>query len=42
MHADGDIATVSRHPVLRAIVGPDAVGAVMSGWLNAPTTPGSR
>jgi len=29
--ADGDIATVSRHPALRAIVGPDAVGAVMTG-----------
>jgi molybdate transport system ATP-binding protein len=29
--ADGDIATVSRHPGLRAIVGPDAVGAVLSG-----------
>jgi len=29
--ANGDIATVSRHPALRAIVGPDAVGAVVSG-----------
>jgi molybdate transport system ATP-binding protein len=29
--ADGDIAAVSRHPALRAIVGPDAVGAVVSG-----------
>jgi molybdate transport system ATP-binding protein len=29
--ADGDIATVSRHAALRAIVGPDAVGAVVSG-----------
>ena len=29
--AYGDIATVSRHPQLRAIVGPDAVGAVVSG-----------
>ena len=29
--AQGDIATVSRHPALRAIVGPDAVGAVVSG-----------
>jgi molybdate transport system ATP-binding protein len=29
--ADGDIATVSREPALRAIVGPDAVGAVLSG-----------
>ncbi len=29
--ADGDIATISRHPALRAIVGPDAVGAVVSG-----------
>jgi molybdate transport system ATP-binding protein len=27
----GDLATVSRHPALREIVGPDAVGAVMSG-----------
>jgi molybdate transport system ATP-binding protein len=29
--ADGDLATVSRHPALREIVGPDAVGAVMAG-----------
>jgi molybdate transport system ATP-binding protein len=29
--ADGDLAAVSRHPALREIVGPDAVGAVMSG-----------
>ncbi len=29
--ADGDIATVSRDPQLRAIVGPDSVGAVVSG-----------
>jgi molybdate transport system ATP-binding protein len=29
--AEGDIATISRHPALRAIVGPDAVGAVVSG-----------
>src|SRR5213075_689244 len=29
--ADGDIATVSRDPQLRAIVGPDSVGAVLSG-----------
>lgn len=29
--ADGDLATVSRHPGLREIVGPDAVGAVLSG-----------
>jgi molybdate transport system ATP-binding protein len=27
----GDLAAVSRHPALREIVGPDAVGAVMSG-----------
>ena len=32
--ADGDIATVSRHPQLRAIVGPDAVGAVVSGTVE--------
>lgn len=32
--ADGDIATVSRHPALRAIVGPDAVGAVLSGTVE--------
>jgi len=32
--ADGDIATVSRHPALRAIVGPDAVGAVVSGTVE--------
>ena len=31
VRVDGDIATVSRHPVLRALVGPDAVGAVMAG-----------
>ena len=29
--AHGDLATVSRHPAMREIVGPDAVGAVMSG-----------
>jgi molybdate transport system ATP-binding protein len=29
--ADGDIATVSRRHELRAIIGPDAVGAVMTG-----------
>jgi molybdate transport system ATP-binding protein len=29
--ADDDLATVSRHPALREIVGPDAVGAVLSG-----------
>ena len=32
--AYGDIATVSRHPQLRAIVGPDAVGAVVSGTVE--------
>ncbi len=32
--ADGDLATVSRHAALRAIVGPDAVGAVMSGIVD--------
>jgi len=29
--ADGDLAAVSRHRALREIVGPDAVGAVLSG-----------
>ena len=29
--ADGDIATISRDPQLRAIVGPDSVGAVVAG-----------
>lgn len=33
--AVGDIATVSRHPALRAIVGPDAVGAVVSGVVES-------
>ena len=32
--ADGDIATVSRAPALRAIVGPDAVGAVVAGLVE--------
>jgi molybdate transport system ATP-binding protein len=32
--ADGDIATVSRDAALRAIVGPDAVGAVLSGTVE--------
>jgi len=32
--ADGDLAAVSRHPALREIVGPDAVGAVMSGVIE--------
>jgi molybdate transport system ATP-binding protein len=31
VRADGELATVSRHAALREIVGPDAVGAVMSG-----------
>ena len=29
--ADGELAAVSRHPAMREIVGPDAVGAVMNG-----------
>jgi molybdate transport system ATP-binding protein len=33
--AEGDIAAVSRHPALRAIVGPDAVGAVLSGRIES-------
>ena len=33
--ADGDIATVSRDPNLRAIVGPDSVGAVVAGSVEA-------
>jgi len=32
--ADGDIATVSRDPQLRAIVGPDSVGAVLTGHVE--------
>jgi molybdate transport system ATP-binding protein len=32
--ADGDIATVSHDPQLRAIVGPDSVGAVLSGHVE--------
>ncbi|HEV7608326.1 MAG TPA: molybdenum ABC transporter ATP-binding protein [Steroidobacteraceae bacterium] len=32
--ADGDIATVSRDPLLRAIVGPDSVGAVVAGYVE--------
>jgi molybdate transport system ATP-binding protein len=32
--ADGDITTVSRDPQLRAIVGPDAVGAVLAGVIE--------
>lgn len=32
--ADDDIATVSRHPLLRAIVGPDSVGAVVAGQVE--------
>jgi molybdate transport system ATP-binding protein len=31
MVAEGDLASVSRDPALRAIVGPDAVGAVLAG-----------
>jgi molybdate transport system ATP-binding protein len=34
VRADGELATVSRHPALREIVGPDAVGAVMSGVVD--------
>jgi molybdate transport system ATP-binding protein len=33
--ADGDIATVSRLPALRAIVGPDDIGAVLSGQVES-------
>jgi molybdate transport system ATP-binding protein len=32
--AEGELAAVSRHPALREIVGPDAVGAVMQGVLE--------
>jgi molybdate transport system ATP-binding protein len=32
--ADGDIATVSRDPRLRGIVGPESVGAVVSGTVD--------
>jgi molybdate transport system ATP-binding protein len=32
--ADGDIATVSRDPQMRAIVGPDSVGAVVAGHVE--------
>jgi molybdate transport system ATP-binding protein len=38
--ADGDIATVSRDPQLRAIVGPDLVGAVVSGHVERIDTAG--
>jgi molybdate transport system ATP-binding protein len=34
VRADGELANVSRHPALREIVGPDAVGAVMSGVIE--------
>lgn len=34
VRADGELATVSRHAALREIVGPDAVGAVMSGVVD--------
>jgi len=33
--ADGELAEVSRHPALREIVGPDAVGAVISGVVES-------
>jgi molybdate transport system ATP-binding protein len=38
--ADGDIATVSRDPQLRAIVGPDSVGAVLAGFVERIDTTG--
>jgi len=38
--ADGDIATVSRDPQLRAIVGPDSVGAVLTGHVERLDTNG--
>jgi molybdate transport system ATP-binding protein len=38
--ADGDIATVSRDPQLRAIVGPDSVGAVLAGHVERVDTTG--
>jgi molybdate transport system ATP-binding protein len=40
VRADGELATVSRHPALREIVGPDAVGAVMSGVVDGPDDAG--
>jgi molybdate transport system ATP-binding protein len=33
--ADGELAQVSRHAALREIVGPDAVGAVLAGVVEA-------
>ena len=38
--ADGDIATVSRDPKLRAIVGADSVGAVVAGNVERSDAPG--
>jgi molybdate transport system ATP-binding protein len=38
--ADGEIATVSRDPQLRAIVGPDSVGAVLAGHVERVDTTG--
>ena len=38
--ADGDISTVSRDPQLRAIVGSDSVGAVVSGHVERIDTTG--
>jgi molybdate transport system ATP-binding protein len=38
--ADGDVATVSRDPQLRAIVGPDSVGAVVSGNVESADASG--
>jgi molybdate transport system ATP-binding protein len=38
--ADGDIAAVSRDPQLRAIVGPDSVGAVLAGHVERADTTG--
>jgi molybdate transport system ATP-binding protein len=40
VRADGEMARVSRHPALREIVGPDAVGAVMSGVVQHPDDAG--
>jgi molybdate transport system ATP-binding protein len=39
--AQGDLSSISRSPALRAIVGPQALGAVVDGWVQESETPGS-
>ena len=40
--AQGDISSISRTPAVRAIVGPQALGAVIDGWVSDEQAPDSE